>query len=99
MLYRVHFFPGLCLLILGLALLFQIVRWLLQRYSWRWTIVTAACGSAALIFLGYLLEFHRVVRHFPVWWATWLECAGLFVTASLIGIYLAMFAFPPPPIF
>ena len=99
MLYRVHFFPGLCLLILGLALLFQIVRWLLQRYLWRWTIVTAACGSAALIFLGYLLEFHRVVRHFPVWWATWLECAGLVVTACLIGIYLGMLAWRRAPDF
>src|SRR5216684_3230009 len=99
MLYRLHFFPGLCLLILGLALLFQIVRWLLQRYLWRWTIVTAACGSAALIFLGYLLEFHRVVRHFPVWWATWLECAGLVVTACLIGIYLGMLAWRRAPEF
>ena len=99
MLYRVHFFPGLCLLILGLALLFQIVRWVLQRYSWRWTIVAATCASALLIVLGYLLEFHRVVRLFPVWWATWLECAGLIVTMCLIGLYLGMFVWRRAPEF
>jgi predicted MPP superfamily phosphohydrolase len=98
-LYRVHFFPGLCLLILGLVLLYQIVRWLVQRYSWRWTIVAAACGSAVLLFLGYLLEFGRVVRLFPVWWATWLECAGLVEIACLVGLYLGMLAWRRAPQF
>jgi len=70
-----------------------------QRYSWRWTIVASACGSALLIFLGYLLEFHRVVRLFPVWWATWLECAGLIATICLIGMYLGMVAWRRAPQF
>src|SRR5260370_15079950 len=99
MLYRVHFFPGLCLVILGLALLYQIVRWLVQRYSRRWTIVAAACGSALLLFLAYLLEFNRVVRLFPVWWATWLECAGLVEIACLVGLYLGMLAWRRAPDF
>jgi predicted MPP superfamily phosphohydrolase len=99
MLYRVHFFPGLCLLILGFGLLCQIVRWLLQRYSWRWTIVAGACGSAALLALGYLLEFNRVLRHFPVWWSTWLECAAIVETAVLFGLYLGMLSWRRAPEF
>ncbi|HEY6391536.1 MAG TPA: metallophosphoesterase [Bryobacteraceae bacterium] len=99
MLYRVHFFPGLCLLILGFGLLFQIVRWLFQRYSWRWTIAAAAWGSALLLSLGYLLEFNRVIRHFPVWWSTWLECAAIVETACLFGLYLGMLAWRRAPEF
>jgi predicted MPP superfamily phosphohydrolase len=99
MLYRVHFFPGLCLLILGLGLLYQIVRWLIQRYSWRWTIAAGACGSALLLALGYLLEFNRVVRHFPVWWSTWLECAAIVETACLFGLYLGMLSWRRAPEF
>ena len=34
-LLRVHFFPGLCLLILGLGLQFPVVRWLLDSYRRR----------------------------------------------------------------
>src|SRR5882762_1401248 len=99
MLYRVHFFPGLCLLILGFGLLLQIVRWLLQRYPWRWTIVAGACGSTVLLALGYLLEFNRVLRHFPVWWSTWLECAAIVETAVLFGLYLGMLSWRRAPEF
>jgi predicted MPP superfamily phosphohydrolase len=99
MLYRVHFFPGLCLLILGFGLLFQIVRWVVQRYSWRWTIMAGACGSALLLCLGYLLEFNRVVRHFPVWWSTWLECAAIVEPAVLFGLYLGMLSWRRAPKF
>src|SRR5258706_10473807 len=99
MLYRVHFFPGLCLLILGFGLLCQIVRWLLQRHSWRWTIAAGACGSALLLALGYLLEFNRVVRHFPVWWSTWLECAAIVETAVLFRLFLGMLSWRRPPQF
>jgi predicted MPP superfamily phosphohydrolase len=99
MLFRLHFFPGLCLVILGFGVLYQIVRWLLHRYAWRWTIVAAGWGSALLIFLGYLLEFHLVVRLFPVWWATWLECAALVETMCLIGFYLGMLVWRRAPEF
>jgi predicted MPP superfamily phosphohydrolase len=99
MLYRVHFFPGLCLLILGFGLLCQIVRWMVQRYSRRWTILAAVCGPALLLCLGYLLQFHRVVRHFPVWWSTWLECAAIVETMCLMGLYLGMLAWRRAPEF
>src|SRR5438046_1453195 len=99
MLNSVHFFPGLCLLILGLGLLFQIVRWLTQRYSWRRSILAAAGGCAVLLGFAYLLEFQRVVRLFPVWWSTWLECAGIVALVWLIGLYLGMLAWRRAPEF
>src|SRR5438132_657610 len=71
----------------------------MQRYSWRWSIAAAGCGSALLLIVGYLLEFQRVVRHFPVWWATWLECAGLVEIACVIGIYMGMLVWRRAPEF
>ena len=76
-LYRVHFFPGLCLLVLGLGIEFHILRLLWERFATRRWLQLAAVLSTALLCLGYLLEFHRVMRLFPVWWSTWLECAAL----------------------
>jgi len=99
MLYRVHFFPGLCLLILGLGLLFQIVRWRIRHTSWRRTMLAAACGCAVLLILGYLLEFNRVIRHFPLWWSTWLECAAIVESVWLMGLYLGMLAWRRAPEF
>jgi uncharacterized protein len=99
MLYRVHFFPGLCLLILGLGILFQIARWLIRRYSWRWTILVPATCSAGLLSLGYLLEFQRVVRFFPVWWATWLECAAIVEAVWLMGLYVGILVWRRAPEF
>jgi predicted MPP superfamily phosphohydrolase len=87
---RLHFFPGLCLLFLGLGLQFPIVRWLLdssRRHSLIWL---GAAASTALLMAGYLLEFQRVLRHFPVQWWTWLECASLVETMSLIALSLAL---------
>ncbi len=84
MLVRIHFFPGLCLLALGLALEIHIVRALLRRYTrtaWIWTGAVLAFG---LLCLGYLLEFDRVARYFPVSWATWLECAAIVELIALI---------------
>ena len=99
MLYRVHFFPGLCLLILGLGILFQIARWLIRRSSRRLIIFASTVCCAALLTLGYLLEFHRVVRFFPVWWATWLECAAIVEAVWLIGLYLGILAWRRAPEF
>ena len=76
-LLRVHFFPGLCLLILGLGLQLPVVRWLLDSYRQRRLIWLGAAASTALLVAGYLLEFQRVLRHFPVQSWTWLECASL----------------------
>ena len=99
MLYRVHFFPGLCLLILGLGLQYKIVRWLLDRQARKSVIFAAAVASTVLLSLGYLLEFQRVVQHFAVWWATWLECAAVVETICLIGIYLGLLVWNNVPKF
>jgi hypothetical protein len=89
-LLRVHFFPGLCLLILGLGLQFPVIRWLLDSYRQRSLIWLGAAASTALLVAGYILEFQRVLRHFPVQWWTWLECASLVETIWLIGLSLAL---------
>jgi uncharacterized protein len=89
-LLRVHFFPGLCLLILGLGLQFQVIRWLLNSYRQRALIWLGAAASTALLVLGYLLEFQRVLLYFPARWWTWLECASLVETMWLIGLALAL---------
>ncbi len=92
MFYRVHFFPGLCLLFLGLGIQFHILR-LLRRPVFY----VAAVVSTLLLVLGYLLEFHRVIRFFPVWWSTWLECAALVETICLVGLYLALLSWRKSP--
>jgi predicted MPP superfamily phosphohydrolase len=89
-LLRVHFFPGLCLLVLGLGLQIPVIRWLLDSYRQRTWIWLASIGSTALLVAGYLLEFQRVLRHFPVQWWTWLECASLVETVWLVGLWLAI---------
>ncbi len=87
---RVHFFPGLCLLFLGLGLQFPIIRLLLDSSRRRGLIWFGAAASTTLLVAGYLLEFQRVLRHFPVQWWTWLECASLVETIWLIGLSLAL---------
>jgi uncharacterized protein len=87
---RVHFFPGLCLLFLGLGLQFPIIRLLLDSSRRRSLIWFGAAASTTLLVAGYLLEFQRVLRHFPVQWWTWLECASLVETIWLIGLSLAL---------
>ena len=94
-----HFFPGLCLLILGLGLQFTVVRWLLDSYRQRRSIWLGAAASTALLAAGYLLEFQRVLRHFPAPWWTWLECAALVETMWLIGLSLALLVWHRSPRF
>ncbi len=89
-LLRVHFFPGLCLLILGLGLEVPIIGWLLDSSRRRSLIWLGASVSSALLVAGYLLEFQRVLVRFPVGWWTWLECASLVETMWLIGLSLAL---------
>ncbi len=86
MLVRIHFFPGFCLLAAGLALEIYVVRVLLRRVvqnAWHWA---GAILGAALLCLGYLLEFDRVASFFSVSWATWLECAAIL---ELLGLIVA----------
>ncbi len=99
MVLRLHFFPGLCLLVLGLGLQFSLLRWLLDSYGRRTIIWLAAAASTALLVAGYLLEFQRVLRHFPVQWWTWLECASLVETMWLIGVVAAVLVWRSTPAF
>lgn len=99
MLLRVHFFPGLCLLFLGLGLQIPVVRWLLDSYRERRFIWLGAAASTALLLAGYILEFQRVLRYFPVKWWTWLECASLVETMWLIGFCLALAVWRKAPQF
>jgi uncharacterized protein len=85
-LLHVHFFPGLCLLLLGLGLQFHIFGGLLGRYRRRAWIFAGAWASTILLLLGYLLEFQWAQRISSVKWWTWLECAALVETMWLIGL-------------
>ena len=94
---RLHFFPGLCMLFLGLGLQLPVIRWLLawsRRHTFIWI---GAAASSTLLGAGYLLEFQRVLRHFPVQWWTWLECASLVETMCLIGLSLALLVWRRAP--
>jgi len=97
-LVRLHFFPGLCLLLLGIGLQFPLLHWLQSRcrHSFAWLI---ASFSTALVILGYLLEFQRVLRHFPVQWWAWLECASMVETVWLAGLALALLVWRRTPEF
>ncbi len=100
MLFRVHFFPGLCLLALGLGLQYEVIRWFRRRYPDRGPGLPAAmAASSVLLVLGYLLEFQRVLKYFPVWASTWLECAALVETMCLIGLYVGMLTWRRGPDF
>ena len=92
MLSRLHFFPGFCLLILGLGLQVLTLGLLAERRVRRAVLLVAGLASTVLLVLGYLLEFQRVLRLFPVWWSTWLECASILETILLIGFSLALLA-------
>jgi uncharacterized protein len=95
----VHFFPGLCLLLLGLGLQFYILGWLLRRYPRRDWIMPGAWVSTTLLALGYLLEFQWAQRILPVMSWTWLECAALVETIWLIGFSLALLIWRKTPQF
>jgi predicted MPP superfamily phosphohydrolase len=91
MLLRIHFFPGLCFLLLGLGFLLVVYRRLVERYpELRTAIVLATAISIVLQVFGYVLEFQRVQQYFPVWWSTWLACAALVEEMFLIGIYCGL---------
>jgi len=77
MLYRVHFFPGLCLLVLGFGLQLQILRLLAERRVRRRVLTMAALASTVLLVLGYLLEFHRGRAVFPCLVVHVVECAAI----------------------
>lgn len=47
-----------------------------------------------LLVFGYLLEFHRVYRHFSVNFATWVQCAAIIETFCLGGILAGTIVWP-----
>lgn len=87
---RLHLFPGLCLLILGLLLQIPVMRWLLDRFRQKRLIYLGVASSSALLVAGYLLEFQRVLQRLPVQSWTWVECASMVETVWLIGIVAAL---------
>jgi uncharacterized protein len=98
-LLRVHFFPGLCLLLLGLSLQLPVIRWLLdsnRRRGWIWL---GAAASSTLLVFGYLFEFQRVLRHLPAQWWSWVEGASVLETMCLIGLSLAVLIWNKAPQF
>ena len=93
MLYRIHFFPGFCFLLLALILLFAVSRLLWERYpQHRMALLSAVAVSTVVQMLGYLLEFQRVQRYFPPVGSAWVECASLVEEMCLIGIFFALLA-------
>jgi predicted MPP superfamily phosphohydrolase len=100
MLSRLHFFPGLCFLVLGLAMQWGIVRWLRKRFPEHWiTMPWVMVASTVLLMSGYILEFQRVIWSVPVWFSTWMQCASLVETMCLIGVSLALLIWENVPEF
>jgi uncharacterized protein len=95
----VHFFPGLCLLLLGLALQFHILGWLSRRYGRSGWIVSGAWVSTILLALGYLLEFEWAQKISAVRLWSWIECASLVETVWLIGFSFALLIWRRAPQF
>jgi uncharacterized protein len=94
MLLRIHFFPSLLLLALGLVLQFEIARRLLKRNvggpKTRSMVFLGATAAITLLLFGYFLEFQRVAWHFGAWWATWIICAALIEVLCLLCAGFAM---------
>src|ERR1039457_2994313 len=93
MAYRLHVFPALTLLVISLAVQFQLSRWILRSPKWsttrrRTVVVFASLVLAGLSSSGYLLGFNRVSRHVPMWWATWVEAVALFLCLAFIAAFL-----------
>ena len=99
MLSTVHFFPGLCLLLVGLGLQLHIVNSLLRTYRRRILILAGAWISTVLLVLGYLLEFQWAQRITSVRWWIWLECAALVETMWIIAFAVALLIWRQAPRF
>ena len=65
MLLRLHFFPGLCFLLLGLAMQYGVIRWLLRRDpEHKVPLILATWVSSALLTAGYLIYEPEHVQAF-----------------------------------
>ncbi len=100
MLFRIHFFPGLCFLLLGQLLVLAVAQRLWLRHPrYRIVLVAATAVSTVLQMLGYLLEFQRVQRYIPAAMCSWLECAALVESMCLVGLYFALLTWEEAPKF
>jgi len=90
MAYRLHLFPSLFFLVLGLGLQLPVTRWALERSSRRMLVLMASGAGGILLSLGYLFEFQRVLLYVPAQTACWVQFASLFWTACLLGLFLGM---------
>ena len=89
MAYRLHLFPSLFFLVLGLGLQIQVTRWVLDRSPRRALMLSASAAGVILLCLGYLFEFERVLYHVSARMVCWVQFASLFWTVSLLGFFLA----------
>ena len=92
MIHRLHLFPDLTLLLITFIIQATMSRWIWRspRYSSRNRRALLAFLNvflAALFTSSYLLGFHRVTRHFPMWPATWIQALGLMLSMALIGLF------------
>ena len=92
MAYRLHLFPSLFFLILGLALQIPVARWMLVQYRRRWMILAVSSIGSLLLACGYLFDFARVTRHFSAQIACWVQFASLLWTICLMGLAFGVWA-------
>ncbi len=93
MAHRLHLVPQLILLLIALAIQFQLTRWILHDPKWstpgrKRILLLANLVLAGICGAGYLLGFQRVSRHVPLWWSTWEEALALFMWMVLIGVFI-----------
>jgi len=89
MLFRIHFFPWLCILTAGLALEYGVAKRLRETASRR-LLWWGGVALTALMLAGYALEFESAQRSLPALWATWLQCAALFEVLALAVAFGAL---------
>jgi len=92
LIHRLHLFPNLTLLLVTLMIQSTLSWWTWrspQCSTWgRRTLLTFVnLLLAGLFTLSYLLGFYRVMRHVPMWQATWIEALGLILSMALIGFF------------
>src|SRR5579872_1325443 len=101
MAYRLHLFPGLTLLLISFAIQYQLTRWLFQPRPWprafQAFVLAINAAVAGLSSIGYLLGFHRILRHLPVLFITWMEAAALANCVGLVGLFVAVFLWRKVP--
>src|SRR5579872_1861206 len=93
MAHRLHLVPQLLLLLIALAIQFQLTRWILRNPKWstpgrKKVLLLANLVLAGICGAGYLLGFQRVSRHVPLWLSTWEEALALFMWMALIGLFI-----------